>query len=174
MKKYQKNIGGEIVIKSANEIIVRKNGQQTINPTEAQILADGWVEYVKPEYVPTLEEVKAKKVDDILAYDSSSEVNEFSMGGLPIWLDKATRAGLLLRFEAEAKAGRTSTTLWYNGLPFTLPLTYAQEILIALELYASACYDNTQRHIAEVQKLESKEAVEAYDYTTGYPQKLIF
>ena len=174
MKKYQKNIGGEIVIKSVNEIIVRKNGQQTINPTEAQILADGWVEYVPQPYIPTLEEVKAKKVDEILAYDSSGEVNEFSMGGLPIWLDKATRAGLLLRFEAEAKAGRTSTTLWYNGLPFTLPLTYAQEILIALELYASACYDNTQSHIAEVQKMESKEAVEAYDYTTGYPAKLLF
>ena len=143
-------------------------------PSEEMILADGWVEYIPQPYVPTLEEVKANKVDEILAYDSSQAVNEFSMGGLPIWLDKATRAGLLLRFEAEAKAGRTSTTLWYNGLPFTLPLTYAQEILIALELYASACYDNTQSHIAEVQKLESKEAVEAYDYTTGYPQKLLF
>ena len=173
-KKYKKIIDGKIVIKSANEIVVRKNGQQTINPTESQILADGWVEYVKPEYVPTLEDIKAKKVDEILAYDSSEAVNEFSMGGLPIWLEKATRAGLLLRFEAEAKAGRTSTTLWYNGLPFTIPLTYAQEILIALELYASACYDNTQSHIAEVQKLDSKEAVEAYDYTTGYPSKLAF
>ena len=174
MKKYAKIIDGREVIKSANEIVVHKNGQQTINPSEKQILADGWVEYIEPEYVPTLEEIKSRKVDEILAYDSSQAVNEFSMGGLPIWLDKATRAGLLLRFEAEAKAGRTSTTLWYNGLPFTLPLTYAQEILIALELYASACYDNTQSHIAEVQKLESKEAVETYDYTTGYPSKLLF
>ena len=174
MKKYQKNIGGEIVIKSVNEIIVRKNGQQTINPTEAQILADGWVEYVPQPYIPTLEEVKAKKVDEILAYDSSGEVNEFSIGGVPMWLDKATRAGLLLRFEAEGKVGRTETTLWNDGQSYTLPLEQAQQILIALELYASACYDNTQSHIAEVQKLESKEAVESYDYTTGYPQKLLF
>ena len=174
MKKYQKNIGGEIVIKSVNEIIVRKNGQQTINPTEAQILADGWVEYVPQPYIPTLEEVKAKKVDEILAYDSSGEVNEFSIGGVPMWLDKATRAGLLLRFEAEGKVGRTETTLWNDGQSYTLPLEQAQQILIALELYASACYDNTQSHIAEVQKMESKEAVEAYDYTTGYPQKLLF
>ena len=174
MKRYIKTIDGKTIIKRAEEIVVKGNGSQTFNPKEDAILADGWVEYEPPVIVPTLEEIKANKVAEILAYDSSSEINEFSMGGLPIWLDKATRAGLLLRFEAEAKAGRTSTTLWYNGLPFTLPLTYAQEILIALELYASACYDNTQSHIAEVQKLESKEAVESYDYTTGYPQKLLF
>ena len=174
MKRYRKILDGKTIIKTANEIIVRTATEQIINPTEAMILADGWVEYEPPVIVPTLEEIKARKVDEILAYDSSEAVNEFSMGGLPIWLDKATRAGLLLRFEAEAKAGRTSTTLWYNGLPFTLPLTYAQQILIALELYASACYDNTQSHIAEVQKMESKEAVEAYDYTTGYPAKLNF
>ena len=174
MKRYSKTIDGKTIIKFADDIVIRSNGKQTFNPTESMILADGWVEYIPQPYVPTLEEIKANKVDEILAYDSSQAVNEFSMGGLPIWLDKATRAGLLLRFEAEAKAGRTSTTLWYNGLPFTLPLTYAQEILIALELYASACYDNTQSHIAAVQKLESKEAMEAYDYTTGYPAKLNF
>ena len=174
MKRYSKVIDGKTIIKRADEIVIKGNGSQTFNPKDDAILADGWVEYEPPVIVPTLEEIKGRKVDEILAYDSSEAVNEFSMGGLPIWLDKATRAGLLLRFEAEAKAGRTSTTLWYNGLPFTLPLTYAQEILIALELYASACYDNTQRHIAEVQKLESKEAVESYDYTSGYPQKLLF
>ena len=174
MKRYIKTIDGKTIIRRADEIVIKGNGSQTFNPKEDAILADGWVEYEPPVIVPTLEEIKSRKVDEILAYDSSQAVNEFSMGGLPIWLDKATRAGLLLRFEAEAKAGRTSTTLWYNGLPFTLPLTYAQEILIALELYASACYDNTQSHIAEVQKLESKEAVESYDYTTGYPQKLLF
>ena len=174
MKRYIKTIDGKTIIKRADEIVVKGNGSQTFNPTEAMILADGWEIYVAPVYEPTLEDIKARKVEEILAYDSSEAVNEFSMGGLPIWLDKATRAGLLLRFEAEAKAGRTSTTLWYNGLPFTLPLTYAQEILIALELYASACYDNTQSHIAAVNAMESKEAVEAYDFTTGYPQKLLF
>lgn len=172
--KYTKVIDGKEVIKSANEIVIRHNGMQTFNPSEAQILADGWTEYVAPKYIPTIEDVKARKTDEILAYDSSSAVNEFSIGGVPMWLDKATRAGLLLRFEAEGKAGRTETTLWNNGQPYTLPLETAQQMLIALELYASECYDNTQRHIAEVQKLESKEAVESYDYTTGYPQKLLF
>lgn len=174
MTRFRKIIDGKTIIKYADEIVIRSNGKQTFNPTEAMILADGWEVYVAPIYVPTLEDVKANKVEEILAYDSSSEVNEFIMGGLPIWLDKATRAGLLLRFEAESKVGRETTTLWYGGQSFTLPLAQAQQILIALELYASECYDRTQAHIAEVQKMESKEAVEAYDYTSGYPQKLAF
>ena len=171
-KLYKKVIDGEVVIKSANKIVVRKNGMQTFNPSEDMILADGWEIYEAPIYIPTLEDVKANKIDAILAYDSSSAVNEFSIGGQPMWLDKATRAGLLLRFEAESKVGRENTTLWYGGQSFTLPLAQAQQILIALELYASECYDRTQAHIAAVNAMESKEAVEAYDYTTGYPQKL--
>ena len=174
MKIYSKIINGITTIKKANEIVIRTATEQIINPSEALILADGWEIYVAPVYVPTLEEIKVQKVEEILAYDNSNAVNEFSMGGQPIWLDKATRAGLLLRFEAESKVGRETTTLWYGGQPFTLPLAQAQQILIALELYASECYDRTQAHIAAVNAMESKEAVEAYDYTTGYPQKLAF
>ena len=174
MKEYKKIIDGEVVIKSAGQIIVRKNGMQTINPSEAQILADGWEIYERPIYTPTLEDVKRNKVDEIIAYDDSKAVNDFTIGGVSAWLDKDTRSGLRLRFEAETAVGRTETTLWDKGQSFTLPLPQAQQLLLALELYASECYDNTQRHIGEVQKLESIEAVEAYDYTIGYPAKLAF
>jgi hypothetical protein len=80
----------------------------------------------------------------------------------------------MLRFQAEQAAGMTSTSLWYEGMQFSLPLVDAIQMLYALELYASECYDRTQAHIAEVEKLESKEAVEAYDFTIGYPAKLEF
>lgn len=174
MKEYKKIIDGREVIKSAGQIIVRKNGMQTINPSEAQILADGWEIYERPIYTPTLEDIKARKVDEIIAYDDSKAVNDFTIGGVSAWLDKDTRSGLRLRFEAETAVGRTETTLWDKGQSFTLPLPQAQQLLLALELYASECYDNTQRHIGEVQKLDTIEAVEAYDYTIGYPAKLAF
>lgn len=45
MKYYVKNN----IVKIARDIIIVSNGIQTINPTEEQILADGWVEYVAPE-----------------------------------------------------------------------------------------------------------------------------
>ena len=172
MKEYKKIIDGKTIIKSANKIVIRKDGMQTINPSEEQILADGWAEYIKPEYMPILDDVKEFKIKEILAYDNSSAVNQFTIGGIPMWLDKATRAGLLLRFEAESKVGREETTLWNEGVSYTLPLADAMQMLIALELYASECYDNTQRHLAEVSKLETIAEVEAYDYTIGYPAKL--
>lgn len=174
MERYIKTIDGKTIIMAAENIVIRTATEQIFNPTTEQILADGWVEYIAPKYIPTIEDVKARKTDEILAYDSSEAVNEFTICGVPMWLDKATRAGLLLRFEAESKVGREETTLWNEGVSYTLPLAQAQQMLIALELYASECYDNTQRHIAEVQKLDTIEAVEAYDYTTGYPSKLAF
>ena len=182
MKRYSKTIDGKTIIKRADEIVIKGNGSQTFNPKEDAIFADGWVEYEPPVILPPLDEIKANKVEEILAYDSSSEVNEFSIGGQPMWLPFETRTRLDRRFAVERmkaeSQGKTEsevvTTLWHEGQSFEMPLATAMALLLALEDYATICYDNTQRHIAEVQKLESKEAVEAYDYTTGNPSKLLF
>jgi hypothetical protein len=47
-------------------------------------------------------------------------------------------------------------------------------MLNAIELYASACYDNTQSHIAAIKDLKTVEEIDAYDYRVGYPEKLHF
>ena len=110
-------------------------------------------------------------------YDSSKHVNSFTIGGMETWLDKATRVGLKLRFEAEIRMGKQQTTLWQDGISFPLPLvgeTTAIDMLDGIELYASACYDVTQMHLAAVVAMETVEELLAYDYTSGYPQKLAF
>ena len=159
--------------KDGNEKEVRT---QIINPKEEMLFADGWVEYVTPE--PTDEELLSRakriKVREIEAYDTSSEVNCFYMQSQQMWLDKATRAGLMLRFQAEQAMGNEYTTLWYGANQYELPLLGAFQMLYALEVYASACYDNTQRHLAAIQGLQEIEEVESYDYTIGYPEKLSF
>ena len=181
MKQYIKNN----TIKTRQDIVIVKNGMRTINPTEEQILADGWVEYVAPtvESREVSDEQKAKAAlvrarhklrNEIIAYDSSSEVNAFYMQGQQMWLDKATRAGLSLRFQAEQAIGRDATTLWYEGIMFDLPIATATRMLLAIEVYASECYDNTQRHLAEVSKLQTVEEIDAYDYRFGYPPMLEF
>lgn len=48
MKIYEKN--GEL--KSANQIIIRRDGMNIFCPSEEMILADGWVEYVPPTIEP--------------------------------------------------------------------------------------------------------------------------
>ena len=196
MKQYTKQIDGKTVIKTRNEIVLRvkrtitdKDGNikevtaQVINPKEEQLLADGWVEYVAPVAPELTEEQKVKaavvrarhkKRNEILEYDKSSEVNSFYVGEMSIWLDKATRAGLLLRFQAEAAQGLVSTSLWYNGTQFPLQVEQAIQMLYAIELYASACYDNTQRHYAAINALTTVDELEQYDYRSGYPDKLRF
>ena len=185
MKKFIKND----VIKSRAEIVLKrertikdKNGNEKVvktqvyNPTEAMILADGWIEYVEPQ--PTEEQLLAEalmnKQREISDYDQSPAVNEFYVGDIPMWLDKATRAGLLLRFNAEKAQGLITTTLWSDGRQYPLNVDEAIAMLFAIELYASACYDNTQRHLAAVNALTTVEEIEQYDYTEGYPSKLRF
>lgn len=180
MKQYIK----DNTIKTRQEIVVVKNGMRTINPTEEMILADGWVEYVPTrEMIELSEEKKAKAAlvrarhqlrNSIISYDSSDEVNAFYIQGKKVWLDKATRAGLMLRFQAEQAMGNEYTTLWYGVNQYELPLLGAFQMLYALEVYASQCYDNTQMHLAAIQGLSEIEEVESYDYTTGYPEILRF
>jgi hypothetical protein len=172
MKLYIK----DNILKSINKITLIKDGMQIFNPTEEMILEDGWVEWGQPELIPqqAFESAKKDKINEILEYDSSSEVNEFFLGETSIWLDKATRAGLKLRFEAEIAMGKTETALWYNNEKYPLKLDVAMQMLYAIELYASACYDNTQLHLANVDALLTTEDISVYDYTTGYPEKLRF
>lgn len=176
MKQYKKTIDGVTTIRYSNKIIIIKDGMQIINPSEEMILADGWVEYVSPvpsDYVKLVTARRDKRFE-IERYDTSQEVNEFYVSEQPIWLDKATRAGLLLRFQAEQAQGITDTALWYNGQQFPLKVDQAIQMLYAIELYASACYDNTQRHLAAIKELQTIEEIEGYDYKAGYPEKLRF
>lgn len=142
--------------------------------------------------VPTLTEVDAILVgigatdDEMLAtlktfkkaeverYDKSSAVNQFYIGDTALWLDKETRTGLKLRFEAEIAMGKTDTTLWNEGVQYPLPLDTAIQMLYALEVYASASYDQTQAHLAAIDALTTVEEIEAYDHTANYPEKLKF
>ena len=178
MKLYEKIIDGKQHCKPAKKIVIVKDGMQTFNPTEEMLLADGWIEHIPVPYEPTEEEIlnreKEHKIDEILMYDSSMEINGFYIADQEMWLDKATRVGLKLRFDAEIASGQTNTILWYNGVQFPLELNSALQMLNAIELYASACYDNTQAHIANVKALEDVEAIKNYDYRTGYPEKLRF
>lgn len=119
-----------------------------------------------------LEVAKQAVSEAILAYDSSDAVNQFSINGTDIWLDKATRAGLKLRLEAEQAEGKENTTLWYGTEAITLPVANAIVMLNRLEIYASESYDVTQGHLARIALMESVEEVLGYDFTEGYPKKL--
>ena len=142
--------------------------------------------------VPTLEEVdamligiessdeerltaiKSFKKAEIEEYDTSTEVDGFYIGETLLWLPLEKRTGLKLRFEAEKASGKTETTLWENGVQYPLNIETAIQMLYALEVYASMCYDQTQAHLAAIDDLSTVKEVAAYDHTSGYPEKLRF
>lgn len=84
--EYTKTIDGQTVIRDAGNIVIRKDGKMIINPSEEEILEDGWVLFVKSE--PSQEEIfnnqKNLLIDQVLYYDSSSYVNEFYIQDIPV------------------------------------------------------------------------------------------
>lgn len=178
MTLYEKEINGSFYCIPKSKIVIIKDGMQIFNPTEDLLLEDGWnLHNSVPQSLTEEEVLKCEKKnlkESIIAYDASSVINLFYVNSIPMWLDKVSRSVLMLRFQAELTAGNIETSLWYAGYEFKLPLETALQMLYALEIYASQCYDNTQRHISEVDKLTDVEAVKRYDYTLGYPDKLYF
>ena len=104
----------------------------------------------------------------IKLHDISSEVNSFIINGKSFWLDKATRVGLM--HLANCSTDDVQLVLEDNILTF--PAEVLKELLVKLELYAGACYLQTQKHLMAAKKLTTIEDILNYDYTTGYPEKI--
>ena len=121
-----------------------------------------------------LDVIKEEAIEQITEYDQSEDVNSFTLQGKTMWLPKETRVGLVNSVTIEKNAGKETTTLWFGGERYELPVDTALQMLAALELYALECYNVTAAHKAAVNALESVEDVVAYDYTQGYPEKLNF
>lgn len=115
---------------------------------------------------------KKAKIAEITAYDTSSSVNGFMLNGLLVWLDKATRVGLMNSTTIAKAAGQQTTTLWLKGIKLVVDCDKAIQLLSALEMYALECFNVTASHKAAVSELKSIEEVEAYDYKAGYPKML--
>ena len=110
----------------------------------------------------------------IKEYDVSDHVNEFTLAGKKMWLSKEMRVGLMNSINIEKSAKKTDTVLWFEGINYTIPIDVALQMLSQLELYALSCYNVTQQHLSEVSGLSTLEELINYDYTVGYPSKLVF
>ena len=153
---------------------IELNGCVVCNPTEDMLRQAGYEEYKEP--VPNeaekLEQAKANKIAEISAYDTSSSVNGFILNGLLVWLDKATRVGLMNSTTIAKAAGQQTTTLWLGGIKLVVDCDKAIQLLSALEMYALECFNVTASHKQAVSELTTIEDVEAYDYKSGYPKML--
>lgn len=120
----------------------------------------------------TIEEAKEMLLAEIEAYDTSSAVNGFALNGTVVWLDKATRVGLMNSTSITKAMGQATTTLWLGESKMEVPCDTAIQLLSALEMYALECFNVTAAHKKAVSELTSIEEVEKYDITAGYPAQL--
>lgn len=108
----------------------------------------------------------------IAAYDASDSVNAFILNGQKVWLDKATRVGLMNSTTIAKAMGQATTTLWLGEAKLVVDCDKARQLLSALEMYALECFNVTAAHKKAVNEMTTLEDVLGYNYTGGYPQKL--
>lgn len=109
---------------------------------------------------------------EIEKLDTSSAVNGFMLNGQRVWLDKATRVGLMNSTTIAKAMGQPTTTLWLGDMKLVVECDKAIQLLSALEMYALECFNVTAAHKKAVAELNTVEEVLEYDYTAGYPEVL--
>lgn len=130
-----------------------------------------WLENVGTE-ADVLNSAKASVLADIEAYDTSTAVNGFILNRQRVWLDKATRVGLMNSTTIAKAMGQATTTLWLGDAKLVVECDKAIQLLSALEMYALECFNVTAAHKKAVSEMSTVESVLRYDYTAGYPEVL--
>jgi len=110
----------------------------------------------------------------IAQYDKSQAVNDFTLNGNHMWLDREMRRTLRERLAREQKKGSETMHITYEGQTFQMPIADAEFMLEELEDYATECFDKTAEHSQSAAALTDVDEILAYDFTTGYPPKLEF
>ena len=120
-----------------------------------------------------LARAKREILKHIEAYDTSSAVNGFVLNGAVVWLDKATRVGLMNSTTIAKAMGQATTTLWLGDTKLEVGCDMAIQLVSALEMDALECFNVTAAHKEAVAELTDIGEVLSYDYTKGYPEKLM-
>lgn len=128
--------------------------------------------------VRTLEDAKFEKLQEIDNYDRSDAVNSFDIvvgeDIMSTWLTPDQRANYKNSIDAAKLVGLEELHPVFNGTQLTLSIAAAEIALAQIQIYADKCFIVTETHKAEVNALDSIEAVDNYDITSGYPEKLNF
>ena len=147
--------------------------RDAVVPTEQYVYDGCWLDTGGMDSEQALLAAAQRKVlSAIAAYDASDSVNAFMLNGQKVWLDKATRVGLMNSTTIAKAMGQATTTLWLGEAKLVVDCDKAIQLLSALEMYALECFNVTAAHKKAVTEMTTLEDVLGYDYTCGYPQKL--
>ena len=94
---------------------------------------------------------------------------EFEYKGKKLWWDKSTRAGLLNL----ANSSTDNVAILIGDDIISFNLESLKDLLAQLEVYSSKCLIVTHKHIKAIEKLQTFEDILKYNYTLGYPDKVV-
>lgn len=105
----------------------------------------------------------------IQLYKDSFAINSFIYKNKEYWLDSKTRSSLYNL----SKSNLDQIEFILEDQIILIESKKLQEFINSLEIYAHQCYVNTFKHLETVKDLTNLEDIMNYDYTTGYPEKVI-
>ena len=94
---------------------------------------------------------------------------EFEYKGEKLWWDKNTRAGLINL----ANSSESNIPILINDKVVEFDPATLKNLLVKLEVYSSKVFITTYEHIQKIKKLQTFEDILSYDYTLGYPEKIV-
>lgn len=115
-----------------------------------------------------------KNIKDLLKkkvelYKNSFKVKSFIYQDSEYWLDKNNRNSLLNL--SNSSLGNIDLILGKESVSLA-PLAL-KAFLIKLESYAHKCFVTLSKHLNAIDELKTVEEILNYDYTTGYPDKIV-
>lgn len=148
---------------------------------------DVWRMIIPTPHERTLEEAKEEMINTINNYDNSESVNSFivrtpsvseeAVDGyveITAWITQQERSNYRSSIDSAKLLGVETLSLYIGDMPVTLSTTDAESMLAHIQLYADACFIVTKQHKTTVRNLMTIEAVDSYDYQSGYPETLVF
>ena len=124
--------------------------------------------------VDPLEQARMNKIKALDAYDNSIKVNGFFVGEQLTWIDRETRNTYKASIEAAELLGESSIVVPILGMILNIPIDKGKIALAKIQRYADACAIVTATHKMAISGLDSEEEIMGYDFTLGYPDKLVF
>lgn len=167
---------------SSHEVTRKHIDHETGEETEETVTE--WIAYYDdfdlPELKTAIKDNNEMAINRILLnkrvdlYDSSDFVNQFSIGGINLWLDSSMRDKVRENLESSEKEGETETVLRFSGMSFPVTVEMGWQMYYSVLAYAKKCWNVTESHREAIAELTTAEELKNYDYTANYPEKLAF
>lgn len=108
----------------------------------------------------------------ILQYQIASygnRVKSFSYKGTDIWWDQETRNSFMTL--ANSEEDTIQVVIGNDVVDFSRE--DLKSLLNQLEIYANKCYVQTHLHLQQIERIENIQDLVNYNYTIGYPNKIV-